>query len=210
MVFAQGIFENKPAGLYILRNALRRRNIMKKTVFFITMAVVLLGFTSVYAEARFEKTFYASVAGNLAVEGIDRTHGQGLAVDFGYNFTEQLSAELNYVFVNNFGIDNPVTYGDIDVRTYMASVKYHSMMSKWSRGFLTCGLGCMRIERDDEGKTPESESREHDFCGKIGGGFDFFLTDRIALELEADYTYGLGDVSKVDYFNYLLGVQFLF
>ncbi|MFO7687158.1 MAG: hypothetical protein R6V60_13830, partial [Desulfobacterales bacterium] len=64
------------------------------------------------------------------------------------------------------------------------------------------GLGIMYADSDGDDQT--------DYCGKIGGGIDLFLSQSFSINFETNYTGGFRDLDELRYINLLLGASFHF
>lgn len=90
----------------------------------------------------------------------------------GYQFTENLSLELAFSFMDSENEDTRV-YEDIDGYIYRLDGMYHFPLEKWFVPYLSAGLGSISIDR----KGNEYNS----FALDYGLGVHFFVTDNVAI-----------------------------
>ena len=75
--------------------------------------------------------------------------------------------------------------------------------------FALVGIGTTIGEvRDSFGAGLEIE--EADFVARFGGGLDFYLTESLALTLDASYVLPTGDLADFDYVSLGWGLQYRF
>lgn len=68
------------------------------------------------------------------------------------------------------------------------------------------GLGYVEFSGVDRFHRPSDTT----FAARFGGGFDFYLTDALALQLASSYVLQTGDLDGFDYMSLIAGLQYRF
>lgn len=107
------------------------------------------------------------------------TYGLGL----GYNITENWGVELIY---NRFDTDSSLGLGDADGNIFHLDGLYHFMPESNFVPYLGFGVGYSGVQYD-------WQDDDDDFNMNYGAGFKYYLTDMIALRLDARHLIQFGD-----------------
>ncbi len=190
---------------------------MKKCIVLL-VAVMVLFALSINAEAEPKETgFYIGGGASYAWENFDfdEIEDSGLNVDIddawglnvfaGYRFLRHIALEGNYNWYDDFdgkisGEIFPLAFDfdfQIQIWTLMLDLKaMYPVYNDRLVPYLRVGGGYMEAESD---AGPENEE-ESDFAWNLGGGVDYFVTDRISLGLDGKYVWGTGDLDELEYF----------
>jgi len=195
---------------------------MKKISILFAAAFFLFATSTVNADPDDYKKFYIGAGGSYAIEnfdGGDFDNTWGINAKIGYHLIEEIAVQFDFDYLRDFeDKDRIELFGDsfdgkaeLDIMTYMLSlkgnfpVKWYNVISP----FIIAGGGIMHADADFKISGPgisiNSSTDETDFCAKIGGGFDFFLTENFSAYLEGNYTGGFDDLSDIQYFHFILG-----
>ena len=145
------------------------------------------------------------VAGLGATTGIeffdgDQARGEetsfGVAARAGVRCTERMSSELAWEWQEGFAAGND---SDDALWTLTSNAKLHLLTGR-VQPFLLAGIGILH------GDIPGYQPRT-DVAGRLGGGVDFYLTEEIAISLDASYVAPTGNVQKLDYVSVGWGLQ---
>ena len=195
---------------------------MKKISIFFAAAFFFFTTATVNADSDAYKKFYIGAGGSYGIEDFDVDgdfdNPWGVNAKLGYHIVDDIAVQFDYDYLWEFE-DNDFSNGkaELDIMTYILSlkgnfpVKWYNVISP----FIIVGGGIMDIEADIKdariaGISANFSNDETDWCGKIGGGFDFFFTENFSANLEGNYTLGFGDLEDIRYFHFILGVVFRF
>jgi opacity protein-like surface antigen len=130
--------------------------------------------------------------GHFGEEDVSSRPGLNLAI--GGRFTRYIAAELDFEGVINWELAGR------DSTTYavMANAKAYYPIRR-IQPFVLAGIGTLITEHGNDHKAR--------FAGRLGGGFDLFVTDSIYLSLSYRYT---GNFDNVGYSSILYGVGYHF
>ena len=143
----------------------------------------------------------------------------GFNARLGYRFTDYFAAEGFYEYMDKFGLSQ--TFAD-GARAH-ASLTTHSfsLMGKINlpnvgniQPFVSPGIGflaadsAVRVDRGQRGFKVGDDSIA--FAGRVNGGLDFLLTERLGLTLEAGYVMPTGNLSDLNYISFGLGARYHF
>ena len=147
----------------------------------------------------------------------------GFNVKAGTHLNNYLSFEFNYDYLPSFEwdadlniIEDPIGADiEADAMTFMFALKASPDFSERQfRPFLIVGGGWMYVSADTRatvGNVRQSQSiSESGLCAEFGAGFDWYLTDSLALGVEGTYVTGFDDVEDVQYGLFTLGVTYFF
>ena len=142
----------------------------------------------------------------------------GINAKIGYRPIDIIAVQFDFDYFDKFE-DNDSFNGDaeLEIMTYMLSlkgnfpVKWYNVISP----YVIVGGGIMHVDGDLDdasiaGNSFDASGDETDWCGKVGGGFDFYLVENFSLNLEGNYTFGGNDLEDIDYFQFILGGAFHF
>jgi len=140
----------------------------------------------------------------------DFDNSWGLDFKAGYFPIKYLAVEANFAYAHKFNSSMewnipPVTGdADFDVRvmTFTVNAKGYPLPEGMFRPYAIAGLGYGRAKADYTVKTRflDFDLGSDTFTGaifRIGAGIDLFLSEQFALELEAIYNRGSGDLSDI-------------
>jgi len=188
---------------------------MKKISIFFAAAFFFFTTATVNADSDDYKKFFIGAGGSYGIEnfddGGDFDNSWGVNAKIGYHPIEILAVQFDYDYLWEFE-DNDFFNGkaELDIMTYILSlkgnfpVKWYNVISP----FIIVGGGIM--DADADFNSNNSSENKTDWCGKIGGGFDFFFTENFSANLEGNYTHGFRDLKDIRYFHFILGVVFRF
>jgi opacity protein-like surface antigen len=145
---------------------------------------------------------YASLNGVTSIETIDgdgRTDvGTGVSGRLGYRFSPQLAVEGQVDWSGDF-VDGPF---DLTSTTVTANAKFY-LAHQQVQPYLLAGIGA-QIGDDDFGPS------ESAFAARVGGGLDFYLSERFGLLGEVAYVIPTGDLDGFDYVSIGWGAFYRF
>jgi hypothetical protein len=104
------------------------------------------------------------------------------------------AVDLHGEWISGWDVDTPVESFEVDGGMLTASFRVYLMRMlteemnvdvpeplRRFQPFLSGGMGYLSLD------TPDYVGDDEDFIGRVGGGIEFFVTDRIALALDAAY-----------------------
>ncbi len=171
-----------------------------------------------------ENKFYVGAGPLLAINHIDYNYDYegefvtlddfdnswGLDFKAGYFPIKYLAVEANFAYAHKFNSSMdwnipPVTGdADLDIRvmTFTVNVKGYPLPEGTFRPYAIAGLGYGRAKADYTVSTRfvDFDLGSETYTGaifRIGAGIDLFLSEKFALELEAIYNRGSGDLSDI-------------
>ena len=195
---------------------------MKKISIIFAAAFFLFTTSTVNADSDVYKKFYIGAGASYGIENFDDEgdfdNTWGINAKMGYQFMDVMAIQFDFDYLDEFENDDYYT-GDVkaEIMTYMLSlkgnfpVKWYNVISP----FVIVGGGIMEANVDSKNNPIDDPSidvlgNETEFCGKIGGGFDFDLVENFSLNLEGNYTLGAGNLKDIRYFHFILGGVFRF
>ena len=143
---------------------------------------------------------YLGLAGTYAVEGFDDSpfpvdDSLGLNLRLGYRPLPRLGLELQAEWAEGFHLKGT----GVDVETWTVTANYRAYFTDSRvQPYLLLGVGFMNAEALGFSTI--------DFAGRVGGGVDIGVTDRIAVVLEVSYV----GASDLDYTSISWGLQYRF
>jgi len=193
--------------------------------------------SSALAQSYTDPGGYLVIGGISAFESFQNTQGTpiddslGFNIRGGYRFLPQLSAELELDFISGFDFefDLPVAPGraalTIDGGTLTANAKAHLPLGR-IQPFGLVGLGGMwaRLRTTHPVGTTCTPYYWYWYCTgtyaelgnngafvmKFGGGVDLYLSEDIALTLDAAYVMPFGKLEDLTYTHFGWGARFAF
>jgi len=195
---------------------------MKKISIFLAAAFSLFIISTVNANADDYKKFYIGAGVSYGLEDFDVGDFDdtwGINAKIGYHPMDILAIQFDFDYFDKFE-DDDFYNGDaeLEITTYMLSlkgnfpVKWYNVISP----YVIVGGGVMNVDADLDnasiaGISFDASGSETDWCGKAGGGLDFYLAENFSLNLEGNYTFGVRDELKdIQYFQFILGGVFRF
>lgn len=162
---------------------------MKKAVIIMGVLLILAVAAGVSAENRSGAFTISPMIGGYDFDD-DRSlesWGYDFGLGIGYNFTENLGAELMFSYLHT---DADVPLRDIDVYGYQLHLDalYHFMPDKIVVPYLALGIGGLMFDDDDA-----PFEIDDTFQANAGLGFKVFLTEDLALRADGRYFYGFED-----------------
>lgn len=153
--------------------------------------------TSATAQDYAAPGMYAGLNGVAAFENIDGVPsgtfdtGIGVSGRLGYRFSPQLAVEGQIEYSGDF-ID--CCGADLSATLLTVNGKYY-MLQDQLQPYLLAGFGGAFGNASASGINADESA----FVVKLGGGVDFYLTDRFGIELETAYNIGTGDLDDFHY-----------
>ncbi len=123
------------------------------------------------------------------------TGGAGYILRVGSRETPRLAWEVAF---EQFVLDGTSSQSF----TYGLNGKYYFTQNRW-QPYLVLGANGRTMLR-------EGAHRQTDWSFRMGGGLDFYLTEKWALNLESTYVAGVGDLLYQEYGSFALGVLYRF
>lgn len=198
---------------------------MKKAALIVLAVVLSVAASQVNAGQADYKQFYVGAGGGYAVEDFqnaDLDNSWGVYAKVGYHFHKLLAIQFDYNYLFEFEEEDSLELGgsrfdgkvEVEIMTFMLSLKGYFPVDYFIKPYVIAGLGAMYANADIKvsgaGASADDSEDKTDYCGKIGAGLDFFLSDNISLNFESNYTSGFDDLEDLRYFNFLLGATFHF
>ena len=136
---------------------------------------------------------------------VDPDSAYGFDVWGGYRFHPNWSTELQLEYVNGFDID---LWGfDVDAQplTFTGNLKLYLSKERFQPFLLTgIGLGWADLKGSGVG------GDDIGFAARFGGGFDLYLNESWAFQVNSSYVLQTGSLDGVDYISLLTGLQYRF
>ena len=195
---------------------------MKKLLLAACMVTILIP-ASLCAQSP-ESTFYVGAGGTWAfTDSSDSIDSPGLNLKLGYHAHRLLDLEFNFDWIDKFEnggqvmvMGVPVDYREqLEVMTFMVALKgYFPIPSDIMRLAVVAGGGLMYADynlRVSDGMDSFTGSEDEiEFCGKLGLAFDYFVAPEFSIGAEGNYTFGVEDLSDLEYWHFALGVAYHF
>ena len=206
-----------------------RRTMMKKFLVLAVLVIAVAYSTSSYGAGygpgskgylSGSKGLYAGIGGSIALENFDmrfpgehKTLGAGESWGVngkaGYHLSNWFSLELDFNYLFEFESEET----ELRIFTIMPVLKActgHEPINP----FVAVGLGYMDVAFDKKISSPTITSSDSydksDIAAKVGLGIDFFASNNLSIEIEADYVFGMGNLDDIAYWNFTLGVCYYF
>ena len=183
---------------------------MKKYLTLLAALLLIFKFT-INAEAEVkEKGFYlgggvAYAWENFDVGGFGFDDAWGLNAFAGYRLMRYIAFEGNFNWYDDFTLDS--YDADLQIWTLMLDVKaMYPVYNDRLVPYLRAGVGYM----DKEASAGSFKSSDSDAAINLGGGLDFYVTDRFSLGLDGKYVWGTGDLEAIEYFVGTINAAFHF
>jgi len=169
------------------------------------------------------KGFYGIIAGTYAAEDFgelkedireeifdksDFSNTLGFNLRGGYRLHPNLATELEFEWLDEFELENTsAAEASIEgVWSLTANAKGFISTGRF-QPFLIAGLGYYDVgDTSDSGITSDLPDKGG-FGVRAGMGFDFFITDHIALDLEGTYNFGTSDIDDLRYLSFSWGIM---
>ena len=124
----------------------------------------------------------------------------GFDVWGGYRFHPNFSGELQLEYLNGFTLLGPIKFQAI---TFTGNLKAYLLTGRW-QPFALVGLG---LGWQEENFTSIGATG---FAARFGGGLDYYLTEKLSLDINAAYILQTGSLSGSDYTSLVIGAQYRF
>ena len=158
---------------------------------------------------------FAAFQGDLQ----DFGNSYGFNARGGYRFNDFLAAEALYEYMDDFG--SPVTVnnrtaGHVDITTHNFSLlgKVILPTGTFLEPYLVGGVGFLNADGSADVNTRNvrvsGAESDTEFAGRVGGGFDVWITQHIAAYVDTAYVMPTGDLSDLRYFSLGAGVKYSF
>jgi opacity protein-like surface antigen len=167
--------------------------------------------------------FYAGLAGDLAfgtgiedeledLSGVpvDVDPSLGLNARAGYRFHPHFAVEGHYEWTSGFdvGASGGPDVLELEGHAFTADAKGYLTTGRW-QPFALVGLGFLYGELSDKVGAGFSAD-ETAFAARFGAGFDTYLTENLAVTLDASYVVPTDDLDGFDYVSFGWGFQYHF
>lgn len=169
-----------------------------------------LGFAgALYTQAEAdEKQFLRSIG---YVVDVDYDLAVGLDARAGYRFHPRAAAEIHFQWLPNtdFDLDGKgfSGVGEVDAWTLTADIKGYLLTNRL-QPYVVAGLGYMHQKLSGAlDFAPGRGGSDGDFAARVGGGIDYYLTERILFEIELGGLIPMRDLSGRDQFTFAAGLQ---
>jgi len=129
---------------------------------------------------------------------------------FGYRIFSRLALEAEWELATKFAVNA----GGVEVRALQSMTGTGNLKGFLLTGpfqpYALFGLGVMNVSADDSVVGLSLNEDWTDLTLRMGGGFDFWANEHIAVSLEATYLRPTGDVKDFDYISYTVAFQYRF
>ncbi len=143
----------------------------------------------------------------------------GFNVRGGYRFTNYLAAEALYEYMDDFGNSVKVgnrTAGHVDISTNNFSLLGRVILPTGTllEPYAVGGVGFLNANGNGTlkrlGAQVDGADSDTEFAGRVGGGFDAWITENIAAYVDADYVMPASGLSALRYVSLSGGVKYSF
>jgi len=143
----------------------------------------------------------------------------GFNVRGGYRFTNYLAAEALYEYMDDFGDSvkaggRPGGHVDISTNNFSLLGKVILPTGTLFEPYAFGGVGFLNANGNGElkalGKTVSGADSNTEFAGRVGGGFDVWITENIAAYVDAGYVMPTSGLSALRYVSLSGGVKYSF
>lgn len=174
-------------------NLLIGESLMKKLGIVAVLLFLLVSVSVVRAEVREGAFSLGLSAGGYVFEGNqDYKNNYTIGWRVGYNFTENIGAELFWNYVPSQFEDDSV---DDTNRVYVTALEgiYHFNPKSDFVPFLAVGIGATHYTSSDDELVPSKLAVDY------GAGFKYFMTDNLALRADVRHVLPVGDDDEQEY-----------
>jgi opacity protein-like surface antigen len=142
----------------------------------------------------------------------------------GYRLLPFLAVELQVEYVNGFdtrmefqsfipGFGSNVVKSEMEAVIFTGNLKAYLPLGRF-QPFVLAGMGLGYVKRDStvsiDALTFRSSDSDTDLVVRLGGGFDFYVLEALALQLSSSYVLPTGDFDGFDYVSLIAGLQYRF
>jgi len=167
---------------------------MKKLLTALISAAVLVGVSSISYAVEREKTLtFGFMAGEQWYDSNRReSHSSVFAIHGGYNFNTNWAVEGLFQWATPEAVQNGVKLGRHSPEWKVSgNVVYNFPMSDVMVPYLTAGAGWRNA--DNAANPTPTRFDSSDFMTNVGGGLKYFVTDNLALRVDARYYMDMED-----------------
>lgn len=158
--------------------------------------------------------YYAGLAGSVAFTtkaenelqdllpfDVNVDESLGLHVRGGYRYHPRIATELHFEYLEAFEVSGGGGSIGLEFWTLTTDTKIFLATGR-TQPFAAVGFGV--------GQADVVGSTGNGFVARLGGGVDFYLTERIVLALDAAYVVPTGDLANLDFVSVGWGLQYRF
>jgi len=143
-----------------------------------------LGVAATYGFNLLESAF-DDVLDDVFVEDIDVDDTWGANARIGYRALSWLAVEAEYEYLDNFEVSiGDVRAADLRAQTISANLRFIAPIRRF-QPYLVLGAGATLFDLDHN-RVPGLEVDHSSFSGRIGIGFDVYLTRNLLIDIGAD------------------------
>jgi opacity protein-like surface antigen len=142
--------------------------------------------------------------------------GLGANVRGGYRFNDFLAAEGLYEYQDEFGASRGALSRlgvgksvDVQINQFTVNGKLLLPLGRF-QPYLEGGVGFANANGRLHVGSRSAGTSGTNFCGRIGGGIDFWVTKNISLYGDPSYTMCVDSLSDLYYFNFGIGGRYNF
>ncbi|MCR9093004.1 MAG: porin family protein [bacterium] len=130
---------------------------------------------------------------------IEHDFSIGYDVFVGYRVHKYVAAEAEFEWLTDVAFDeNGGTFVDGDTMTFAASVRAILPLGRFEP-FAVVGIGAMYANLEDAQRLGVMFEDGTDFLWKVGGGFDFHLTEQVGVRFSTDYMRPKGNIHALEH-----------
>lgn len=130
----------------------------------------------------------------------------GIQVRAGHVYSKKLTAEALFEYTAPFEALTGSDSDDLDVFALTVNAKLSAPNYEKFTPYAIAGLGVMNAHEDIKYQGASSETTDWGACVRIGAGIDYSLPNNLAINFEAAYNSGMGDIDHVAYTSIALGL----
>ena len=157
--------------------------------------------------------WYLAASGVYVVENWTGTNddagaddSQGFNLRVGSRLSQWASLEIEFEWIDDFFPDErqdfQIVTGSVNTRVYPVGGRFQP--------YVLAGLGIVSSVVDHRDRDSSIRQSNADWAIRAGGGLDAYLTEIIAISVEATYVWTVGDVKDVDHVSIGLGILYRF
>jgi TPR repeat protein len=163
-----------------------------------------------YTKAEQKDEDFLAELGYIADVNYELTAGFDLQA--GYRLNPHVAAQIHFQYVPGTEVESCFEFFgeetfEIDTWTLTGDVKIYALTDRLQPYFLV-GLGAMHLEFDDI--FGENLPSVREFAVRVGGGFDYYMTEHVVLYLEIGGVLPSDDLKHLDQFTFGTGLQYRF
>ncbi len=151
-----------------------------------------IGVGATYGFNLIESSF-DDVLDDVLSEDVEVDNTWGANARLGYRVLSWLAVEAQYEYLDNFEVSvNDFRLADLQAQTLSANLRFIVPIQRF-QPYLVLGAGATLFDLDDN-QVPGLEVDHSSFSGRIGLGFDVYLTRHIVLGIGADAVLSTAEV----------------